>query len=187
MAVGTKFEPDPVKLFVAVLYGSDASSSLDLAIESMNAEWGPIDISGADHPWADSNYYAEEMGDGLTRRLISFESLVSPEALSSAKRRTIEIEDELRIDGRRPVNLDVGYLDPHKYVVASAKAAGQKVYLGDGIWADIQARFRQGLYRPFEWSFPDFASGVYDDELLSMREKLRAQLRERASRDKMDA
>ncbi len=49
-----------------------------------------------------------------------------------AKEATNRIEDELRQNGSRKVNLDVGYLDMHKVVLASMKPAGQKIHLARG-------------------------------------------------------
>jgi hypothetical protein len=77
----------------------------------------------------------------------------------------------------RIVNLDAGYLDHNKILLASAKEAGQKVYLDKGIYADLAGRYKDGRYQPFEWSFPDFRDGRYDKELLTMRKRYMAQLK----------
>jgi hypothetical protein len=49
------------------------------------------------------------------------------------------------------------------------KAAGQKIYLTTGIYADLIARYAQGRYQPFAWTFPDFKDGRYDAELAELR------------------
>jgi len=160
-------DPDPVKLFIAVLFRDE--EALRVALSSAEEAWGPLDYTGAAHPFDVTDYYVEEMGRELTRRLVGFRRLVSPDLLPDAKLGAIEIEDRSREDGARTVNLDVGYLDHSKYVLASTKPAGQKIWLRDGIWADIQGRYARGAYRPFEWTFPDLADGRYDDELVEMR------------------
>jgi hypothetical protein len=73
------------------------------------------------------------------------------------------------LNGKRVVNLDAGYLDHNKVILASAKEAGQKVYLDKGIYADLAGRYKNGKYQPFEWSFPDFKDGRYDQELCEIR------------------
>ena len=79
------------------------------------------------------------------------------------------------------MNLDPGYLDHNKILLASAKEEGQKVYLGDGIYADLMGRYSGGRYQPFDWTFPDFRDGRYDDELGEVRRQFLAHLRSSAS------
>src|SRR5262245_17501450 len=174
----------PVKLIAAVLWQDE--SSLDWALAELRRVWGEIDFSGADRPFDATDYYEPEMGKGLMRRLVAFGRLVPPESLREAKLVCNEIEERLchclteaptaRAAGnssRRPsssamgrtVNLDVGYLDHNKLVLASVKYAGQKIHLGDGVYADLVARYKDGRYQPFEWTFPDFRDGRYDEEL----------------------
>lgn len=163
-----EIEPvDNVKLFVAVLYARDRA--LTEVHKRLEQVWGPVDFSGADHPFDLTDYYLPEMGADLKRRLLSFQQLVPPESLREAKLITNSIEDEMAVNHQRRVNLDVGYLDHNKIVLGSVKYAGQKIHLGDGIYADLVARYRAGRYRPFEWTFPDFRDGRYDDELLQIR------------------
>lgn len=165
--------PDPVKLFVAILW-SDVEARQQ-AVETMTTVWGAIDFTGPDHPFDATHYYDAEMGDALRRRIVSFEQLVSPEILPEAKLRCNQIELDLSNQRRRRVNLDVGYLDHSKLVLASGKAAGQKIYLSQGVYADLVGRYRAGKYRPFEWTFPDFRDGRYDQELAAIRQLLMQQ------------
>jgi hypothetical protein len=117
------------------------------------------------------------MGDNLHRQLISFTDLRSPEELAIAKIRCIEIEKLLSISGKRAITLDIGYLDHNKLVLASVKGLGQKIYLSHGIYADLVARYGHGTYQPFEWTFPDFKSGRYDNDLAYIRQRYLEQLR----------
>jgi len=116
-----------------------------------------------------TDYYESEMGANLFRRLVAFESLRSPEALVEAKLACNRIENALAGPRGRRVNLDIGYLDHNKVVLASAKAAGQKIYLANGIYADLVARYAQDAISPFAWTFPDFKDGRYDAELAELR------------------
>jgi hypothetical protein len=97
--------------------------------------------------------------------------------LVAAKIACIAIESALSHDAKRRVNLDIGYLDHNKLVLASVKSAGQKIYLRDGIFADLVARYAQGRYQPFAWTFPDFKDGRYDTELQTLRETYLQQMK----------
>lgn len=166
----------PVKLFVAVLWtGAD---SLRAAVEEFQIAWGQIDFAGADRPFDRTDYYQDEMGPDLQRRLVTFTELVPPECLRTAKLRCNGIEDRLSAGHGRRVNLDIGYLDHNKVVLASVKCAGQKIHLGDGVYADLVARYKHGRYQPFEWTFPDFRDGRYDGELALIRQRYLQQLRQ---------
>ncbi len=169
----------PVKLFVAVLWAD--TDALRAALDELRALWGEFDFIGADRPFDRTDYYAEEMGSHLQRRLVTLTNLVPPESIRTAKLRCNEIEDRLIAAGGRRVNLDIGYLDHNKLVLASVKYAGQKIHLGDGVYADLVARYKHGRYQPFEWTFPDFRDGRYDDELDQIRKTYLQQLRQNRS------
>ena len=157
----------PVKYFIAVLY-RDTAHLAKLTYE-LEQRWGTLDFEGTDHPFLITDYYEAEMGKPLFRRLISFTQLFSPQLLVDMKLECNAIENALRENSNRTVNCDAGYLDHNKIVLASAKAAGQKIYIDKGIYADLVGRYKNGAYRPFEWTFPDFKDGRYDAELSAMR------------------
>jgi hypothetical protein len=167
--------PEAVKYFVAVLWADE--TTLAAARTALERHFAAVDFEGADHPFDATDYYEPEMGRGLHRRLLAFDGLRSPEELPAAKLICIRLEDDLAAPAGRRVNLDVGYLDHNKVVLASVKAAGQKIYLRDGIYADLIARYEKGHYAPFPWTFPDFRTGRYDAELNRMREIYLAQRR----------
>ena len=174
--MATASDPDPVKIIVAVLWADDAA--LRSALDELSGVCGAFDFAGRDLPFDVTGYYDDEMGEELRRRIVAFDRLRSPDSLPSLKLQANEIEASLSSERGRQVNLDIGYLDHHKVVLASMKAAGQKVYLGDGVYADLMFRYRGGHYVPFEWTFPDFRDGRYEEQLLEIR---RMYMRQRRS------
>jgi hypothetical protein len=168
--------PEAVKYFVAVLWTT--ADALTDARNLLQGEFGTIDFQGPDRAFDRSDYYESEMGPNLQRRLIAFAELRGPDELAQAKRRCIVIEAKLASPHGRRVNLDVGYLDHNKIVLASVKAAGQKIYLCDGIYADLVARYADGRYQPFPWTFPDFKDGRYDAELGELRQMYLRQIKD---------
>lgn len=159
--------PEPVKFFVAILWAD--AVSLPATIERLVECFGATDFEGPDRAFDLTNYYEAEMGAKLLRRLVAFQSLRGPDELVRAKLTCNEIEDVLSGPQGRNVNLDIGYLDHNKIVLASAKGAGQKIYLSHGIYADLVARYADGRYQPFPWTFPDFKDGRYDADLDELR------------------
>ncbi len=164
-----------VKLFAAVLWR--AADVLATARQAMAGQWGPVDFEGADHPFDVTDYYEPEMGAGLIRRLVSFERIIAPEEIVRIKHEACAIERELSAGTTRRVNLDVGYLDVNKVVLASLKYGAMKVHLGDGVWADIVCLYRKGRFLAFDWSFADFKDGRYEKDLLALRSRYKAALR----------
>jgi hypothetical protein len=170
-------EPIPVKLFCGVLYSD--KSLMKKSRSSLIAKYGEIDYQGDQFNFEISGYYRPEMGWPIFRQFCSFEKLISPNEIVRIKIECNEIEDQLTVDGNRKVNLDPGYMDYDKIVLASAKYNGQKIYLNFGIYADLTLRYEKGSYYPFPWSFPDFKSGQYNQTFLRIREIYKLQLKKR--------
>ena len=167
-------EPAPVKLLCGLLYSS--LPLMERAVSIMERCWGTIDYMSSDFPFDVSDYYNQEMGTPILRRFISFEALIQPGRLAGIKLACNEIEQFLAERGSRQVNLDPGYLDFDKIILASAKYNGQKIYLGNGIWADLTLSYCKGRVEPYAWSFPDFRSGRYNETLLQIRTRYKRTL-----------
>lgn len=167
--------PLPVKLFVAALYRDD--NVLAQAQTRLQQAFGPTDYVSAAFPFEPGAYYTAEMGSPLHRIFYSFRELIDPGQLVECKLATNEIEEELTTEGRRRVNLDAGYLDYGKVVLASMKHHNQKVYLGRGVYADMNLLYEKGHFKPLEWTFPDFREGLYELTLRHIRSLYKADLR----------
>lgn len=145
--------------------------------DDLEKTFGSIDYRGAFLPFNDGGYYAPEMGGPLHRALISFRGLSDPSELPRWKTAARELETAWSRDGKRMRNLDIGYLDPDKLVLASFKQGPCKIYVGLGVWADMVLGYSKGSFVPTPWTFPDFKSGCYNSSLGVIREKLKAEMR----------
>lgn len=168
-------EPLPVKLLAGILYSE--RPLLEHALILLNSEFGDIDYRSLPYPFTISGYYHPEMGETIERLFVSFSPLVSPSFLAEAKLRSNRIEEQLAIEGKRKVNIDTGYLDFDKMVLASAKYNGDKIYLSSGIYADLTLRYSKGGFSPYPWSFPDFQDGRYSGDILRIRSLYKHQLK----------
>lgn len=170
-------EPEPVKLFVGML---SAYQGAFAEAESRLADpFGPVDLRSDLFAHEFTEYYRDEMGHPLVRYFCSFERLISPQALAGAKRLSNRIETELaRRDEwpvARPVNLDPGYVAPSKLVLASTKDSAHRLYLGDGIWAELTLRFQGGDWAELDWTYPDYRTPEYREFFRRVRDRLREQ------------
>jgi len=168
-------DPVPIKLIFGILY-----SDPGLLIYTQNLLehlYGPVDYKSTTFAFEITDYYNEEMGLPIHREFWSFETLRNPKELAIIKIESNAIENELAIDGERKVNLDPGYLDYDKFVLASAKYAGHKVYLDHGIYADTTLMYAKGMYHPSDFAFPDFRSGIYNPVFMKIRDIYKKGLR----------
>ncbi|NLX03666.1 MAG: DUF4416 family protein [Phycisphaerae bacterium] len=178
--------PPPAKLFVAMLVAPDVAGRVDRIDGRLIECFGPIDLVSPDFSFEFTDYYKAEMGENLVRRIVSFESLFDPAGLPAVKHRTNDLEAELTAELRNPesgraVNLDAGYLTLGQLVLATTKSHAHRLYLRDGIWAEVTLRYHKGDYEKWPWTYPDYASGRYNSFWRPMRDKLKRQMEETQS------
>jgi len=166
---------DKVKLVAAVLYQN--REDLKEAFALLESTFSPIDHVGDFFPFELTDYYEPEMGAELQRGIISFSELVHPGFLAESKKITKGLEQKLSVNQKRKINIDIGYLDLFKVVLASYKERSNKIYLSDGIWADMILYFDSGDYKTFSWGFPDFKTGIYNPAFGEIRNAYKLQLR----------
>ncbi|MDH7500175.1 MAG: DUF4416 family protein [candidate division NC10 bacterium] len=171
-------EPRPVKLFAGILYREE--TDLALVRSRLEKEFGPIDYTSDSFPFQVTSYYEREMGTDLKRVFLSFAHLINPGELASIKVRTNRLEEDFSQEGNRRVNLDPGYLDFFKIVLASGKPTGQKIYLNQGVYADLTLYYDKG-WKPYNWGFPDFRAGTYDQVFTTIRNLYKRQCREQSA------
>ena len=166
--------PQPVEVVAGVIFGgAGLLGPLEHALES---KLSTIEARSPIYPFEVTDYYGGEMGGGLKRILYAFKDLASPEAIVEIKLAANEIEGQFAQAGRRQVNIDPGYMDFHKLVLASAKFLGHKIYLGKGIYADPTLYYDKG-WHPYDWGFPDFRDGRYDEFLTQVRMAYKEKIR----------
>ena len=157
----------PVILIAGVLYPDEAMWRW--TEEKLAALWGsPPDVSEG-VPFTSTDYY-KEISPSLTRRFLSFPGLRDGGLLPDWKLAACEIERESRAPVRA-VNIDPGYVDGARLVLASTKDHAHRIYVGRGIHAEVTMRYRFRRWEPFDYTFPDFAGGLYNDFLSAARER----------------
>ena len=171
---------EPVKPFAGILLAE--SRLLPEVRERLVALLGPIDHESDVLKFEFTDYYSKEMGDTLDRIFFSFENLLEAEALAGLKVETNGIETDLSstsTEVARPVNIDPGYVESAKVILASTKNFYHRTYLGRGIFAEVTMHFRNKAFQFFPWTYPDYRSKDYQDFFLRVRQIYREQLKNR--------
>ncbi|MBM4067449.1 MAG: DUF4416 family protein [Planctomycetes bacterium] len=175
----------PSMLVVAAF--SRHAEALAWATDKLTAEFGPIALASDDFSFHHTTYYEATMGPGLRKRFLAFASLVEPDVLPELKHRTNTLEAELAGSGKylepRPLNLDPGLLQLGKFLLASTKDQGHRIYLRDGIFAEITLRYQEGAYHPWPWTYADYREPALHEFLLRAREEYRQRLGRAPSTD----
>ena len=142
----------------------------------LGALYGRLDFVSEILPFDYTEYYYAEMGRPLVRRFASFERLVPQEDLASIKVETNRIEENSAVSGRRTVNIDPGLLSAERLVLATGKNCAHRIYLGQGIYADLTLVYHKGEYRPLEWTYGDYGEDKVREWLKALRQKYLLQL-----------
>jgi hypothetical protein len=154
--MGVPLKQKPVKLVASLIYGEDVHRRY--AEDMLEAAYGPLGEPRAFLPFGYTDYYLEEFGPGLQRRLVCFRNLVALESLPEIKLATNRFEDRSRKDGKRRVNIDPGYLTEAKLVLLTTKDYSHRIYVGKSIFAESTLCFRKGTFVAWPWTYPDYAS-----------------------------
>lgn len=166
--------PDPAMLVISVLAsGEEAQVG---ARREASQELGPISEKIGPLTFGFTSYYDAELGSGLCRWLWVFADLVDRGALGRIKILTNRCEQSYMREGKRTVNLDPGLVTLGNFVLATGKDNAHRIYLGEGIFADLTLIFRAGSYRPLEWTYPDYADAELIGILNGLREKYKCRL-----------
>jgi hypothetical protein len=173
------FRPiDPSMLVIACF--SRHRAALDWAASRLQAAYGPISLVSKDFDFNHTKYYEQEMGPDLRKRFLAFENLVASDCLPDVKNFTGAIENELVKQSLfpeiRPLNLDPGLLQLGKFLLATTKDQSHRIYLREGIYAEVTLRFHDGAFEPWPWTYADYREPGYHEFLLEARKLYRVRL-----------
>jgi hypothetical protein len=170
----------PILLVVAEF--ARHAAAMEWGRERLEREFGPVGLAGEPYLFTHTSYYESTMGPGLTKRLLAFRDLVAPDCLPDIKRRTNALERELAesaaYEESRPLNLDPGLLMLGKFLLATTKDQSHRIYLRDGIFAEVTLRFAAGEYEPWPWTYADYREPAVRAFLREARDYYRERLKE---------
>lgn len=167
---------EPVLLIVAAFARNE--EALAWAWDRLTERYGPVERESENFRVDDfTEYYAASMGRDLRKRFWAFRNLIDPSKLASIKRATNDQETEYtrltaKMDGpkgerpdtdqvERSLNLDPGYIDLGKLILASTKDHAHRIYLRDGIFAETTLIYTRKRWQALPWTYPDYQSPDY--------------------------
>lgn len=172
--------PGPV-LLVAAVFSRHAEAIL-WAKNQLQQDFGPVGMESEAFSFHHTSYYETSMGADLRKQFFAFTNLVAEDCLPDVKRKTIALEQELAdqklYPETRPVNIDPGILTLGKFLLATTKDQAHRIYLRDGIYAEVTLRYQAGAFHPWPWTYADYREPGYHAFLLQAREFYRQRLLE---------
>lgn len=143
--------------------------------DAISGAFGEVGFESPVWPFDFTDYYEREMGTGLKRQFLVLRDLAPVEGLHRMKTASNDLEARLAAassaGAERPVNIDPGYICHAKLVLWSTKDFSHRIYIADGIFAEITLEWKGGAFQPHPWTFPDYRSGNYRNFLADARVK----------------
>lgn len=183
--MGKIFLPKPAKLIIST-FTSD-KSLFSLYKEELMKGFGEVDFESNTQTFNFTDYYKEEFGENIMQKLFSFSTLIRQDGLAEIKIITNSLENNLENENiknnmachKRKINLDPGYITLDKYILASTKNGPSRIYLNQGIYAEVTLRFINKSFVPCKYTYPNYKTNEYIKYLNSVRLKYKLQLRDK--------
>jgi hypothetical protein len=154
---GTKNFPPCLQLIAAF---SRREAALDWVWDRVQSKLGKIALLSKRFEFIESGYYQASMGSELLKQFAVLEPWYDPADLASHKLLSnlfeAEFASSFHSDELRPVNVDPGYIALTKLVLASTKNREHRIYLKDGIYAEVTLAFRNQEWQAMPWTYPDY-------------------------------
>ncbi len=172
----------PVSTLLVIAVFSRHADALGWARTQLEAIFGPVDLASEPFVFDQTSYYEASMGSDLRKQFLAFRDLIAAERLPDIKRQTNALEAEMAATGLypevRPINLDPGLLVLGKFMLATTKDQAHRIYLRDGIFAEVTLRYHAGAFEPWPWTYADYRLPCVHEFLQQAREYYRQRLGE---------
>ena len=113
------------------MWNKNKQNYLTKAVDELQKNFGNIILQSKEFGLEYSHYHEKEMGEGLIKKFVLFDEIINKEDGVKIKKYSMELEDSLRVDGRRTVNIDP-------------------------VYAEIQLLYHHGSFQPLLWSYLDY-------------------------------
>jgi len=150
-------------------------------IQTLSEAWGNVLLTTEPMPFHAGGYYHREMGGELVKTLVAFDRPCDAAPLADWKLATNGWEDDcaavLEYPEKRPLNLDCGYVTQAKLILATTKDRDHRIYLRDGIFAEVTLNYVHKEWVSHRWTYPDYRTDTVKQFAADCRAHLRKHLK----------
>ncbi len=137
----------------------------------LSEKFGELELVSDVFPFDQTEYYTPEMGPNLQKKFISFAAIIQIETLPKIKHFTNAIEQQYAVNHKRQINIDPGYVTHAQMVLATTKGFSHRIYLSQGIYAELTYLCKGKHFYPLEWTYPDYREDFAREFFRSVRQK----------------
>jgi hypothetical protein len=156
------------KLIIALMYSKYPKN----IVSALEKKFGKVKVKSQEINFAFTVYYEKEFGKDLKKTYFCFDENFDIEKLADVKLFCFELEKINSKNGNRLVNIDPGYVTKNAVVLASFKERAHRIYLKEGVYADLELVFEKNEWHSFQWTFADIKENRVKDFLNTVKETL---------------
>ncbi|MFA6235678.1 MAG: DUF4416 family protein [Bacteriovorax sp.] len=146
-----------------LIFGSALFNSKDMDTQTIKKIWsdrfGPsLEFHHEFFPMKE--YYSRQMGDVDLLKRVIFMSLAPEERDNIVAHKIWADKLEKEISGQqsyRALNLDIGLLTVENVSLATGKNFAHRIYLGQGVFSDLNLQIEHKIFVALPWTYPDYA------------------------------
>jgi hypothetical protein len=169
--------PEIAVLFVGCLY---SSTDIFAAVSrELKETFGNTLLESPPLPWDYTDYYAKELAPPVFRKFLFFERPVDASSVVGAKLNAMSVEARFSRNGKRQINIDPGYMTLAKVVLVSSKNYSHRIYLGRGVFGEVELFHKDGVFKALPYTYPDYR----EDMFLAIFVEARSLLKKKTFRD----
>lgn len=152
------FSPEPGLFFGSALFNREGIKLSEIKKIWLDQFENSIEFFHDFFPMKE--YYSKKMGDSHLLDRAIFVSLIPEERekIVDYKIWADDLEKKMsKLFGYRVLNLDIGLLTLENVTLATGKNFSHRIYLGHGVFSDLNLQFENKTFKPLSWTYPDYA------------------------------
>ena len=171
-------EKIPNKVMLIITSFSKDEEVLNFFEKEAQKKFGKIILKSPLFDFNETRFYEKEMGSDLKLQILGFEKLIAPEKIAKIKHYTNKLEKKIHNKYKnkhgeisRIINLDPGYISLIKFVLATTKDAGHRIYIGNKIYGEATLSYENKSWKEHSYTYANYKNKEYQEFLTKLREE----------------